>query len=184
MHKVFYSDISTFSFDINSVFVLDENRAEYLKTITDLKRKKQSLLVWKLLEYALHTLGYSNLKFENKNGKWAVEKTGLPFISISHCENIICVAISDEPVGVDVEKTSEKVVKVSKKLFGDVCSENNELDFYTKCWTEWESQIKCENTGNFSSFTIFDYKKHKYILTVCSNNKLNGLEFIDLDKYI
>ena len=117
MLKVFFSDISGAATVGNSE-VLCHVRKEYTDGIKEPFRKRQSVLVWKLLEYVFYR--YFSLKdvvfSSDKSGNWTSDQTDL-FFSISHSGNIVAVAVSDsERTGVDVEKVSEKIFTLVNKL--------------------------------------------------------------------
>ena len=40
---------------------------------------------------------------EGKNGKPEFKEEGAPFFNISHTDNVTVVAVSDRPVGIDIE---------------------------------------------------------------------------------
>ena len=145
MLKIYYSDISEFSIDLQNVNVLSDVRQDYLNSITDSFRKKQSLLVWKLLEIAFQINKIDLPQFYVINDKWFAKDENV-FFSISHSRDIVTVAISDNPVGIDVEAISNKAVKVCKRLnlssLGDLCDSFNEIQHCTKSWVEYESQFK------------------------------------------
>ena len=77
------------------------------------------------------------------------EGTGL-YCSISHSGEISCAAVSDRPVGIDIEQIRPYDSKVAEA----VCSsgelsyirENGDEGFY-RIWTAKESYLKCIGTG-------------------------------------
>lgn len=175
---MFFSDISDYklnSSDIDSILCKD--RKDFIETISNDKRKKQSLLVWKLLEFATNN-AYPNyqIKFYNDNGKW-VDVEGKVYFSLSHSNNIVAVGISDNPIGVDVEAVSEKILKIKSK-FNPADDVANLLEYLTVEWTKKESLYKAGESGNFKTTPIFD-NANKYFLTACS--KENDFEFVKID---
>lgn len=67
--------------------------------------KKQKYCVWKLLEYALARQGFDVpvVDFSFEGGKWIA--SGIRF-SLSHSYDYVAVAISDYPIGIDIQNTS------------------------------------------------------------------------------
>lgn len=69
------------------------------------KTQTEKYQVWKLLEFAVKnytSLDFANLQFtKNNNNKWECPQL---YFSLSHSDGIVCVAISDEPIGVDAER--------------------------------------------------------------------------------
>ncbi len=184
MVKVFYTDISSLNTNTINVKILSKSRGEYLKTITDEKRYYQSLLTWKLLEYALNRLG---IKFDDFvrdfSGKWRAVSGEFDF-SISHSLNVLAVAISEgQKVGIDVEKCSERIFRVKRRLV-DVMpdiSEEEKIELLTTKWTEIESEYKFGlEDGKFTSIKVSDLSGENFILTVCTGDDEVGFEKIDI----
>jgi len=180
MLKIYYCDISYVNLENEVLEVSSVARNKYLESITDNKRKKQSFFVWKLLERVLIDNGFLNLQFFEDNGKWETDCKNLDF-SLSHSENIVCVAISDFSVGVDVENISEKAKRVLIKKQKLLDSTNLDNETFTKLWTEKESEFKRGKTGIFSSFKILDKNNIDYLLTVCASESIDCLELVKFD---
>ena len=66
--------------------------------------QKEKYLVWKLLENTVEkhlNLKFANLKFtKTDNGQWLCPDF---HFSLSHTDMLVCVAVSDQPIGVDAE---------------------------------------------------------------------------------
>ena len=166
MVKIFYCDVST----VNNVDCLINSlptlRRDYVQSISDFERKKQSVLVWKLLERALF-LCYSNKEFNficESDGLWKIKGEKIKF-SLAHSLNLVVVAISENSVGVDVENCCDKLLKLKKRY-----SECDNLEELAIKWTKEESQFKAKDTGEFTSLFVKDNFGHDYIITACHNN--------------
>lgn len=178
MIKILYSDISDYRFKIEDLNINCNERKVYIESIKDEKRKIQSLLVWRLLEFSIKKFFEKNFSFVNEYGKWKVVDGNFNF-SITHSNNIVAVCISDAmPVGVDVEMLSEKILKV-KTLFDENKCFNDEVDYLTLKWTEKESAFKCTEKGKTFSSHIFDKLNNKYYLSACTND--TDLEMIKIN---
>ena len=85
-------------------------RQQYIDSCSDGQAKRQRYCVWLLLDYALkQTLGkgVDELSFtQATNGKWRCDG-GINF-SLSHCDNVVAVAASEQAVGVDIERIDEQ----------------------------------------------------------------------------
>jgi 4'-phosphopantetheinyl transferase len=187
MLKIYYIDISNFFYDENLLTKISPFRKDYILSINDSTRKKQSLYVWLLLEFVLKSLNVkikSNLSINN--GKWFLIDESC-FFSLSHSNNIVCIAISDKNVGVDVEICSDKTIKTTKKYFKEVAFSDNNL--YIQKWTEKEAMYKFDSDDEkiiFSSKTVQDLDKNVYILTSCAKEtaEFYQVEILDiLDHY-
>jgi len=163
-------------------------RREEIEKCRNSEVKEQKFYVWKLLEYALSDsfgLGKSILSFQKKNnGKWVLDGY---FFSLSHSGNIVVVAVSDSPVGVDIQKikkiedlTKFKAIIFSEKEKAKYRNANGEK--LMKIWSLKECAFKKSNDINFvpNRYEIDNLAQHdsfilktqneKYILsTLCDN---------------
>ena len=75
------------------------------------KQRRQRYFAWKLLEFALENsfgLRLEQQEFSvDKNGKWCC---GACFFSLSHSREAVAVAVSDRPVGVDIECLNRNIL--------------------------------------------------------------------------
>ncbi len=168
MVKIIFTDISDYKLNSVDLSSVCENRRFYIESINDEKRKIQSLLVWKLLEYSVKKYFCLN-SFSStlNNNKWLDSDNKIKF-SLTHSNNIVAVAISDSfDVGVDVEMFSERILKL-KSYFNENLDDNVEL--LTLKWTEKESLYKANIKGTFSSKVIEDKYGNGYYLTCCSSD--------------
>lgn len=181
MVKVFYTDISSVEIDAEYPSVVSEMRNRYICSINDNSRKKQSVYVWKLLEYVSAAFDINaEVFFVDSVGKWLCSDNSFNF-SLSHSGNMVAVAVAvSEKIGVDIEKCSEKILKTDKNLFSDAISEDDKIKILTVKWTEKESKYKAGiETGHFNSVEVTDLEKNRYILTVYANDC--EAEFIETD---
>lgn len=117
------------------------------------KVRKEKFCAWKLLEYAfLQVFGKAmrEISFTRlPNGKWACD---FCYFSLSHSENMVAVALSDAPVGVDIEKITpvKNQARVANKILTDTeLAEYQRLalspaanEFLSEVWTKKESLFK------------------------------------------
>ena len=178
MVKVFYYKFDNqFNFSISDV--KNRERKSYLESINDKKRQKQSLVVWLLLERILNNY-YPNINVDLltcDNGKWYIKSNEI-FFSLSHTENSVVVALSANPVGVDIEFASNKIIKsknyISRlKQFLKEKKIGNEAIFLTNVWTKSEAIYKLSLNEGYFSNKIIDYINDKpLVLSVCSNKDI------------
>ncbi len=168
MVKVFYSDITNFEFNQCEVDNFPMLRRDYVNRITDIERKRQSTFVWLLLEKALADINVSGTFSIDSKGKWHFIDSNVKF-SLSHSHNIVAVAVGEtEYLGVDVERCSEKVLKLQSKL-GEYKQNNlSNIEYITREWTKKESAYKAGKKLEFNSRKIFDKYGEEYFLTLCS----------------
>ncbi|MBE6718409.1 MAG: hypothetical protein E7574_04045 [Ruminococcaceae bacterium] len=132
--------------------------------------KARSIGLGALLRFAIEDstdYKYENLSFKTmENGKPYIE--GNPFyFSLSHSGDYAVCAISDTPVGIDIELDKELSTLV-KKRFAE-----NMLE-----WTKREAKGKLTGNGFFDKTEDTFIYSHKetdgYIITVCSDKKFDN----------
>ena len=120
----------------------------------------------------------------NDNGKPLVDKEGI-FFNTSHSKGRVVCAISDKPVGVDIEKltekSSEEIENFAKRYFveNEIAllekEEYSALAFY-KIWTKKEAYSKMLGSAlsrnlkiDTTTLDIDTYVEGAYILSVAVN---------------
>lgn len=107
------------------------------------------------------TGGYMGLPYtitEGKNGKPEFKEEGAPFFNISHTGNVTVVAISDKPVGIDVEGKRSVQECVVEKAFGaddakwieNAASSDERDERFLRAWTLKEAFLKMKGEKLFS----------------------------------
>lgn len=125
------------------------------------RAKKEKYYVWRLLEYALReSLGTTLEQAElckAANGKWLSPRL---FLSLSHAQDAVAVAISDAPVGVDIEgyrtpRTDRLAARVlSERELADFEKAPKRDEFLLQKWTAKEAIFKKGGDGVFSPAKI------------------------------
>lgn len=180
-------------------------RTDEISSCHSLKAQKEKYCAWKLLEYAfLHASGkkMEEISFTKlANGKWECD---FCYFSLSHSHNAVAVALSDSPVGVDIEKLApiKNPKGVAKKILTETetqeygrlaLCENAANEFLLETWTKKESLFK---TGEYPQFipnrietgleSVCTRKicvaEEEYFLSV-ANKALSLAEFIENCKY-
>ncbi|MBQ7879668.1 MAG: lecithin retinol acyltransferase family protein [Clostridia bacterium] len=125
------------------------------------KVREEKFYVWKLLEEALFRsfrLHLKKCKPKKEGGKWTCKGA---YFSLSHSGDFVCVAVSDQPVGVDFEKIDEK--RFQELPENKICTEKELAALPTsgerareinKLWTVKEAAFKLENGKAFLPHTI------------------------------
>ncbi len=78
-------------------------------------------------------------------------------ISITHSFGFAAIGISNCPIGIDIEKNREKIIKIASKFVDEECSfkdEHNLVEFLTIIWGAKESMYKIHPDGGLL------FKKH------------------------
>ena len=153
-----------------------------------LRRERYS--VWMLLKDALldaFSLDIRSLDIRRKdNGKWVAD--GIYF-SLSHTSELVAVAVSDSPVGVDIERVrathsgrcAERILTESELLEYSALAESRREEYIISKWSGKEALFK---KGELAAFVPHDYQPteentrsyeieengEKYALTVATND--------------
>lgn len=120
--------------------------------------------------------------------------------NISHTRNTIAIAISERPVGVDIEKIRSTEIKIAKRFFTanefDYISEKNmdAVQRFFLIWTKKEAYMKYVGKGLFMQINSFDVcdndnlehiwtiEKNGYIISVCSEYPKDTFDLIELSE--
>lgn len=110
---------------------------------------------------------------------------GGPHFSISHCKTGIAVAISENPIGVDIETIRTFKADLMRKTMNEdeqqhiISSTNPDLEFI-RLWTQKEAFLKLQGTGIISdlhhvlehgqaiTWTEITHKEKDYICTIAN----------------
>ena len=138
------------------------------------------------LHPTLYTLHPTPTFLYNEYGAPYIE--GGPHFSISHCKRGIAVAVSENPIGIDIEAIRTFSPELMRKTMNEdeqlriTSSAIPEVEFI-RFWTQKEALLKLQGTGIISdlhhvldhtldlSWTEISHLSHDYICTICSMNK-------------
>jgi len=159
-------------------------RKKEIESCGNLKVKQEKFFIWKLLEKALKEsldIDIKDVEFHKlENGKWVCDRCQF---SLSHSHGVVCVAISDSFVGVDLEYIDGKrhpLNLVNKTIHANEKCET-ENDFFA-LWTIKEAYFKFSNENHFNpkkidTTKIENYKtdyinigSERYVYTVVGDN--------------
>lgn len=142
----------------------NQNRVERFRFIDDKKRTVAGEMLARIAISAWCNVSPESIVFnKSKNGKPFAEGLDVEF-NISHSHDMVVCAVSDKPIGIDIEKIRPINLNVAKRictkdelvyLFGH---EPNDADFNQKpdnttltrffeIWTAKEAYVKCIGTG-------------------------------------
>lgn len=163
---LFLADISNISPEHDVTFFSDYRKRKLEKIRID-QKKKQSIGVELLLMYGVKKLAPQvqfplNIKCKEK-GKLEFDDIPL-FFSLSHSGDYAACAISDVPVGLDVECGTINNEKIVDRFFlqheqARVLSADNKDRAFAEVWTAKESALKLLGDGlsrGLSSISVYD----------------------------
>ncbi len=142
--------------DLSDVYPLE--RKEEILNCSSKKVIDEKYSSWKLLEKALLEQWNISLKDaepkKTANGKWIIKEG---YFSVSHSFGVVAVALSKNPVGIDVELALLKKDGLEKRIltekefraFNKLKQEEKE-HFILTAWTKKESIFKMLGYGIFS----------------------------------
>lgn len=161
------------------------------------------LLVRLLASNFLH-ISNSEIEFHKEDqGKPYIVKHPEFFFNISHSDNAIAVCISENRVGIDIEKIRKIDLQILNRVFSkeeqEYIYENRYLvnKRFFEIWTQKEAYIKMLGEKIKPSFlksiNIFDLKilenmyifyEDDYIISVCGKSNINKITCITEDEFL
>lgn len=169
-------------------------RARQLEATRLMPVRLQRAYAWNTLEYAVSrsfNLNPGDIDFKcSEDGAWSCDKF---FFSISHTDGVAVVAVSNAPVGVDVENTGRFMKKLGEDggMLARMMAESmtwrerrhygEGIDDFLICWTRKESLFKAEDkkrfvpkkldtTGHSFATKIVAPAGSRYYISVCADN--------------
>ena len=175
MVKIGYAFVNDLSIDNLDFSDFCEERKNYVNSIGDEKRKKQSYCVWMLLLKMIkeEDIDVNSLKFLRLDyGKWVCLNLSIMF-SLSHSDNVVAVSLAYKDLNaIDVQKCLPSCVTVINKLSNtQAFSTKNMSDIIeaTRLFTIKEIKIK----GSFNSFNstyLKDKDGNDFVLSYAFEN--------------
>lgn len=146
--------------DIASRPLWPPERQRQLEKTRNLRVRRERYAVWRLLELALdRSLGIKITDLDlrmDENGRWEAEGV---FFSLSHSRGAAACALSDSPVGVDIEEAEGFLRRfggksASRRLAQSVCTPGElagepEGEALLALWTKKEAIFKRRGSGLF-----------------------------------
>lgn len=143
--------VASYPFDVLSAYLPCARQREIDECLND-DVKNSKYYAFKLLEIALKSVYGADMRdcnvVRNDRGKWTCDVCNF---SLSHCGDVVAVAVSDAPVGVDVERinASRFEDKLQRRIFTEneretasAMTDAERCDFANRIWTVKEAQFK------------------------------------------
>ncbi len=200
--KKAFLDVYYAFFPINKKLKRLKNKArqQEIDSCSNTQVKEQKYYVFKLLEIAVKKSLGKKLKQlnveKNEFNKWVCKDC---YFSLTHTENLVAVAISNAPVGIDVESANKNFSdSLAKKVFTDCEFKEFELldtserkEYFITKWTQKESVFKSKNKRAFSPNKIetlgaksknIVFENKEFILSYYSQDNIELNNFKNLTK--
>ena len=142
--------------------LLPPEKQKTIAKIVHLPTKQQAILAWALLVYALRLQDrpLPKLKFS---------ETGKPFFAdekkhfnLSHTDTLVCLALSDQPVGIDAQTLTTTSDGVVRRVLSDaeqqlLAQSDDKNALFTRFWTLKEAFVKQTGEGLSHSFSALEF---------------------------
>lgn len=132
---------------------------------------------------------------KNKFGKPYLRDYPGIFYNTSHTKGALVCALSNKPVGVDIEKVKSFDCRIARRFFTQQEQEYifsdkiNQNEKFAEIWTMKEAYVKCVGKGmeeQFDSFNVLQkrgissFPYRIYYIAICTNEGNHGVSLIDL----
>ena len=186
-----YIDDHIWDFDLlEALAAVSQQRRDYALRYRQERDQRLCIAAYRLLQQALRQEYGINDELPqfayNPQGKPLLDGHPSIHISMSHCRDAVACAVSDQPVGIDIETTnhySEEVAArvMSEKEMLEIKSSPHPAMAFTRLWTMKESLYKLtgnDNDGNIADmlddinpyhFTTINHPK--FLITICQQGK-------------
>lgn len=152
-----YFDDHIWDFDLQQALAeVTPQRREYALRYRHERDQRLSVAAYNLLWRALRTeCGIDELPVFDYSRQGKPMLQGYPNIhfSLSHCHEAVACAVSDHPVGIDIETTEEYNIEVASQVMSDeeqqqiIAEKSPDMAFY-RLWTMKESLYKLTGDDN------------------------------------
>lgn len=170
--------------DLVSIFHFSENEKDYFSNIKAESRKKEFMAVRLLLENILNKKTEINYL---KSGKPILSSNDFN-ISITHSEELVVVFVSNNKIGIDVERTNRRIEKIASRFLHPsehefIRSLDNPQKATILYWSAKEAIFKCtdhsgilfdkeirilpfdiKDAGNFNGILVYEKTQAHYYL--------------------
>ncbi|MCL2223133.1 MAG: 4'-phosphopantetheinyl transferase superfamily protein [Oscillospiraceae bacterium] len=186
-------------FHIRLAPYLSQERIEKIGRIKSSSQKGLSAAVYALLRYALavkYGIDEPVLFDYGKNEKPRLKDFPYIHFNLSHTASAVACALSDSPIGVDVQRISNVSDKVAERVltkqeFKEFLQTENQDEYFCRLWTIKESLLKQTGQGiaaefremsadGFSDITV--YKGDDYYCCITKANA--AIEKVSFDNLI
>ena len=155
---------------------MSQQRRDYALRYRQERDQRLCLAAYSLLQRALMLeYGIDGMPVFTYDDKGKPLLQGHPDIhfSLSHCHEAVAVAVSDHPVGIDIETTGHYSAEVARRVMND--DEMREIEAsaqpevaFTRLWTMKESLYKLtgdDNEGDMAGM-LSDISKYRFTTTI------------------
>lgn len=200
-------DVSELDFNIVKS-ALSKERIKKSNRYFHQKDRNLSIGVEFLLKHVLSKSGIRDPLFDiDRYGKPYLKNYQDIYFNLSHSENYVACAVSDSPIGVDIEYIHDIDLNVANQYFFDseyeyIINKKNKQKAFFELWVLKESYMKMTGLGfrlplnefcikiddeikiihneNTCKLGLWNVVGGKYMLGVCSKSRITGPKLINL----
>ena len=176
-----YVFATKFPIGVTSYYLPIERREE-IDACADEKVRNQKYYAFKLLELAISAVYGKRMRdcnfAKDKYGKWSCD---ICEFSISHSNDIVVVALSDIPVGVDAEpidlnrfdeRIQQRIFTKKEQALAWEMSTEQRADYANRLWTVKEAIFKLQGGKAFvANLVETDSEKHRTAIMYDDNKR-------------
>lgn len=145
--------------------LLPEEKRTAIAKIVHLPTRRQSITAWALLLYALRTKS-------RKLPPLAFTEMGKPYFAgsdlhfnLSHTDTLVCAAVAETPVGVDVQTLTAPSDGVIRRVLSEreqhlLRRSDDSAALFTRFWTQKEAYAKWTGEGLSCAFSSLDFSPY------------------------
>ena len=166
--------------NLDMIKYLPEKRREKVDRLKQEIDKKNAIAAWLLLLYALKKTDLPDFSYD-KNKKPYFKELPDFYFNISHCKIGAVCAVSESPVGVDIQDIRPFNLSAAKRVCNDselkLLGNSQNIDYeFIKLWTKKESILKQSGKGIGGGiksaipdckFSVKTYCYENYIISIC-----------------
>ena len=177
-------------------------RREEINSVSNERVKREKYFVWKLLCYALErSFGMRGKKLELKKESYGGWSAGDIYVSLSHSNGALAVAVSRAPVGVDIEhvhsprseRIAEHIMSAAELAEYERTPAEEKEERLVEIWTAKEAIFKSKMIASFipnqndtlsetfkTSRITFGDTKYAWSVATDTPNRVRVFDNIDL----
>ena len=167
---------------------IPENKQKRIKRFLKYEDSLRTLIA----EVLIRKIIMQELKIPNGEIFFKINNYGKPYLkdwdefhfNISHSGKWVVCAISNKPVGIDVERIKDLNIKIADRFFSKEevedlykIKKSERLKYFFDLWTLKESYIKADGRGMFLPLNSFSFGIKDNIITFKTENKLRDCFF-------
>ena len=182
-----YIDENIDGFDLHEeLAAVSPQRREYALRYRHVRDQRLCIVAYRLLQHALlleYGIDELPVFIHDVNGKPMLQGHPDIHFSLSHCHEAVAVAVSDRPIGIDIEITGHYSPEVARQVMSD--DEMRQIETsgrpevaFTRLWTMKESLFKLtgDDNGGDTAGMLANAKQYRfttnihprYIYTTCA----------------